>query len=311
MLEPKYGRLVIISRSGADGKAFPMHHSQVLIGRKETCDIRMQRPQVSKEHCVIRAVGSRLLLKSLGDNGTAVNNTELPVGQQRQLHPGDVITIVGRSLRYEQPRPSANAQTPPPQQQRLASLHRQTQSEIIRRPPIARAPAAALLSARRQPRDPAVARKFQRWNQHYDDDDDPFATGDSSNAFQRMAASVRQFNHSSGAEPDPAEPDPAALLPSGSPLRRTLSTGGPQLLHVPMTQLAIAHEPDSDEVPTEPEPESDSDAGLPPPPKATPKPPARVHSTPSMRRLLQSEASSAARKSVRFGPPLSPELFDT
>ncbi|KAI8318985.1 hypothetical protein GQ54DRAFT_299698 [Martensiomyces pterosporus] len=58
MSEPRHGYLVIISRSGADGKAFPMHNTRVLIGRKETCDIRMQRPQVSKEHCVIRATGN-------------------------------------------------------------------------------------------------------------------------------------------------------------------------------------------------------------------------------------------------------------
>ncbi|KAJ2342420.1 antigen identified by monoclonal antibody Ki-67, partial [Coemansia sp. RSA 2618] len=293
MPEPKHGHLVIISRSGGDGKAFPMHNSRVLIGRKETCDIRMQRPEVSKEHCVIRIADGAVVLKNLSENGTSVNDHALAAGQQHTLKTGDVITIVGRSLRYEQPRPgSSTLQTPPQPLRRLASLHR-PQSEVISRPHIRREPISnALFTGRRMPRDPEVARKFRAWDAHYADDDDPFSasaeSAASTSAFQRMAASVQRFN-SAGA--------------TCSPLKRTVSNGGP-LLHTPTDTGGDS----SDEVPTEPEPESESEQE-PDPVRAQPV--QHVQRTPSIRRILMTDMSSAARKSVRFGPPLSPEVFDT
>ncbi|KAJ2151461.1 antigen identified by monoclonal antibody Ki-67 [Coemansia sp. RSA 637] len=278
MAEPTHGKLVIISRTGADGKAFPMHSSRVVIGRKETCDIRMQRAEVSKEHCVIRVNDGRVVLTNLSDNGTAINEAGLTAGQQHTLQSGDVITIVGRSLRYER----AQVHTPLSPHRRLASLHR-PQSEIISRPQIRRDPiGSALFTARRAPRDAETARKFRLWNEHYDDD--PFSTAGeseaSTSAFQRMAASVQRFN---------------AGRTTCSPLRRTVSNGGPMLLQTPEGDGS------SDEVPTEPESEPEPEA----PPSLMQQP-----RTPIARRVIMSDILSAARKSVRFGPPLRPELFD-
>ncbi|KAJ1869063.1 antigen identified by monoclonal antibody Ki-67 [Coemansia sp. RSA 990] len=277
MAEPKYGSLVIISRSGGDGKAFPMHNSRVVIGRKETCDIRMQKPQVSKMHCVIRAVGKDVVLRNYGENGTSINNQAVPLGKQHILKHNDVITIVGRSLRYERP-PS----TPPQQQQRLASLNG-PQSEIIKRTidkPLIR---RQTFGGKRPSviGSPETARRFQKWNEHYKDD--PFAQGTSQNAFQQMARSV----HSFGIEPSKA-PD-LRCRSRASPLQRTRSVG------VPREHLPRPLEDSDSEVPTEPEPESDSE----------PKP---ALQTPIRSMLRQ---ASEARKSVRFGPQLSPELFDT
>ncbi|KAJ2080004.1 hypothetical protein H4R24_003376 [Coemansia sp. RSA 988] len=187
MTEPKYGYLVVVSRSGVDGKAFPIHNNRVLIGRKETCDIRMQIPQVSKEHCVIRVVNDKVVLTNLSENCTSINADTLEAGQQRALTKGDVITIVGRSLRYEKslttsrvtsaastvganPQPQVQNQT----QQRAVVLRtpqsaipsRMIDRPLIRRELIGGAQSVGRASSR-MPRDPETVKKFRLWDQHY------------------------------------------------------------------------------------------------------------------------------------------------
>ena len=46
-----FGRIVVIKRDGADGKSFPLTVSSCVFGRGDGCDIRIQQPNVSKEHC--------------------------------------------------------------------------------------------------------------------------------------------------------------------------------------------------------------------------------------------------------------------
>ncbi|KAJ1724926.1 antigen identified by monoclonal antibody Ki-67 [Coemansia erecta] len=185
--EPRYGHLVVIARSGADGKAFPMHSDRVVIGRQETCDIRMQRPEVSKQHCTIRVVDNKVVLRNLSENGTAVNARVLGVGQQATLGTGDVITVVGRSLRYEAPRHGPQPCTPQTRAQpRLQPPNTDSQLMAQRRAGQAsarlgnNAPASARRLDRRQlsagagaagivrpARNPETARKLKLWHEHY------------------------------------------------------------------------------------------------------------------------------------------------
>ena len=50
---PFYGSIVVIRRSGVDGSIFPLVSSECLLGRADGCDIRIQLPTVSREHCKI------------------------------------------------------------------------------------------------------------------------------------------------------------------------------------------------------------------------------------------------------------------
>ena len=43
----------MIRRSGVDGSIFPLVSSECMLGRDEGCDIRVQLPTVSGEHCKI------------------------------------------------------------------------------------------------------------------------------------------------------------------------------------------------------------------------------------------------------------------
>ncbi|XP_062957692.1 proliferation marker protein Ki-67 [Cynocephalus volans] len=94
------GHLVTIKRSGVDGPHFPLSLRTCLFGRGIECDIRIQLPVVSKQHCKIEVKDQEAILYNLSStNPTQVNGSaiEEPV----QLKHGDVITIVDRSFRYE------------------------------------------------------------------------------------------------------------------------------------------------------------------------------------------------------------------
>ncbi|EPQ17831.1 Antigen KI-67 [Myotis brandtii] len=94
------GRLVTIKRSGLDGPHFPLSLSTCLFGRGIECDIRIQLPVVSKQHCKIEVNDQKAVLFNFSaTNPTQVNGSAIdgPV----QLKHGDVITIIDRSFRYE------------------------------------------------------------------------------------------------------------------------------------------------------------------------------------------------------------------
>lgn len=63
----------------------------MLIGRHPECDVRLERPQISRRHCCVAQAYDRLLIRDLGSrNGVRVNGR---VVQESPLHPGDEVAI--------------------------------------------------------------------------------------------------------------------------------------------------------------------------------------------------------------------------
>ncbi|MDZ4686455.1 MAG: FHA domain-containing serine/threonine-protein kinase [Planctomycetaceae bacterium] len=80
-----------------NGATISLGHDQVVLGRGEDCDVRIQSTAVSSRHCELRFDGFHWWISDLGSrNGTQVNGA--PVKQQL-LNDGDVI-LLGNSLRY-------------------------------------------------------------------------------------------------------------------------------------------------------------------------------------------------------------------
>ncbi|KAJ1919110.1 antigen identified by monoclonal antibody Ki-67 [Mycoemilia scoparia] len=100
----KYGSIVVLKSSGADSKVFQMDRRECLFGRKDFCDIRIQVPQVSNEHCRIYITkNNRAYLSNLSINGTKVNDEDIAIGATRQLNHKDVLTVGTRRFRFEYP----------------------------------------------------------------------------------------------------------------------------------------------------------------------------------------------------------------
>nr|XP_019938705.1 PREDICTED: proliferation marker protein Ki-67 isoform X2 [Paralichthys olivaceus] len=99
---PLHGKIVVIKRSGGDGTEFPLT-ATCLFGRKPDCDIRIQLPQVSKEHCRIDLNENKeVVLTNLSSvNPTRINGEALQ--QSERLKHGDLITVIDRSFRFEYP----------------------------------------------------------------------------------------------------------------------------------------------------------------------------------------------------------------
>ncbi|XP_009474037.1 PREDICTED: antigen KI-67 [Nipponia nippon] len=100
---PLFGNIVVIKRNGTDGISFPLTASSCLFGRRTECDIRIQLPQVSKEHCKIEVNENK---EAILTNLSTVNPTQLNGGCFQQPVPlkhGDVLTIIDRSFRFEYP----------------------------------------------------------------------------------------------------------------------------------------------------------------------------------------------------------------
>ncbi|XP_061857696.1 proliferation marker protein Ki-67 isoform X2 [Colius striatus] len=129
---PLFGKIVVIKRNGADGISFPLTASSCLFGRRTECDIRIQLPQVSKEHCKIEINENK---EAILTNLSTVNPTQLNGGCFQQPVPlkhGDVLTVIDRSFRFEYPLQSTprKRRSRSPKDETLQVLHVQQVAEV-------------------------------------------------------------------------------------------------------------------------------------------------------------------------------------
>ena len=81
------------------GDVIPLIRDQMSMGRRESCDICLEFPNVSGLHCELSFKQGYWFIQDLGStNGIKVNGTRV---QKRALSPGDTITIAKRTFRIE------------------------------------------------------------------------------------------------------------------------------------------------------------------------------------------------------------------
>jgi pSer/pThr/pTyr-binding forkhead associated (FHA) protein len=84
---------VLIILSGKhQGKRLTIPEGETLIGRDESCQIRLATNEVSRQHCRLVCKGDQITLQDLGSrNGTLVNN--VAVHGEVQLSPSDTFRV--------------------------------------------------------------------------------------------------------------------------------------------------------------------------------------------------------------------------
>ncbi len=89
----------------------------LLVGRHPDCDIRINRPEISRRHCCLALAWDRMLIRDLGSrNGLRVNGK---VVEEWHLEAGDEVAIGPVIFRFEQevtpppPPPSPKKPSPP------------------------------------------------------------------------------------------------------------------------------------------------------------------------------------------------------
>jgi pSer/pThr/pTyr-binding forkhead associated (FHA) protein len=81
------------------GQAIAIVKDMTLVGRKDSCDLRIDHKSVSKMHCVIVKTDGLLLVRDLGStNGTRVNGTRV---RRAALLPNDQLGIAHFKFKVE------------------------------------------------------------------------------------------------------------------------------------------------------------------------------------------------------------------
>lgn len=94
------------------GDPIPLVRSEMTVGRRPTCDVRLDFDNVSGKHCVLRLLNGIWNIRDLGStNGTSVNGSR--ISSEHSVMPDDEFGISGRLYRidYEPSGPTAFSDT--------------------------------------------------------------------------------------------------------------------------------------------------------------------------------------------------------
>ncbi|MBX3411269.1 MAG: FHA domain-containing protein [Pirellulales bacterium] len=103
-----YGELV----PTGGGDTIPLKKKNVLIGRRESCDIVLRFPNVSAHHCQLTVNGGYWYVKDLQSrNGVKVNGARVT---EKRLDPGDTLAVAKHVYTVEYAPMDLGAVGPPP-----------------------------------------------------------------------------------------------------------------------------------------------------------------------------------------------------
>jgi pSer/pThr/pTyr-binding forkhead associated (FHA) protein len=106
-----YGELIPIG----GGDSIPLLKPQLLVGRRESCDIVLRFANVSAHHCQLLFENGYLYVKDMhSSNGIKINDLRVEKGQQRRLSPGDVLAVAKHRYRVDYDPAELGAVGPPP-----------------------------------------------------------------------------------------------------------------------------------------------------------------------------------------------------
>jgi len=101
---PSGPSLVVLGDGPARGRRIALAKERILVGRDPTCDVRIDRPRVSRLHAALRHRDSTVVVTDLGSaGGTFVNG--MAVIAPSELRHGDVVAFADVPLRYDSGQP--------------------------------------------------------------------------------------------------------------------------------------------------------------------------------------------------------------
>mgnify|MGYP003330329378 CR=1 FL=1 len=99
---------LIIQSGKLKGKRLVLPAKEMVVGRDESCDLRIASSLVSRKHCVIKNSPEGIVVTDLeSQNGTHVN--DMPISEPTLLHEGDVLRIGSTVLAVPLPKKPKSA----------------------------------------------------------------------------------------------------------------------------------------------------------------------------------------------------------
>ena len=109
-LENRGVRGKLIPQGGGD--PIPLLKDELLIGRRESCDIVLRFANVSAHHCQLLVKGGYFYVRDMQSrNGVKVNNIKV---SEKRLDPGDILSVAKHSYELEYSPADLGAVGPPP-----------------------------------------------------------------------------------------------------------------------------------------------------------------------------------------------------
>jgi adenylate cyclase len=100
------------------GDPIPLLKKELLVGRRESCDICLRFANVSAHHCQFSCRGGYWYVKDLDSrNGTKVNGKRVT---DKRIDPGDMVSVAKHSYRFMYSPASLGAVGPPPPEEKEA-----------------------------------------------------------------------------------------------------------------------------------------------------------------------------------------------
>jgi adenylate cyclase len=108
-----YGELIPLGGGDPIPLPNPKKKRQLLIGRRESCDIVLRFANVSAHHCQLMNESGYWYVRDLQSrNGIKINDVR--VQDQRRIDPGDILSIAKHKYRVEYDPADLGAMGPPP-----------------------------------------------------------------------------------------------------------------------------------------------------------------------------------------------------
>ncbi len=99
--------LIVLSPDAERGRRIDIGHNMV-VGRGDRCDVHFDDPFISRTHAGLRLDGRSVFVQDLGSaGGTFVNG--VPAQVERELRPGDIVSLADVKLRYDTDGPAQNS----------------------------------------------------------------------------------------------------------------------------------------------------------------------------------------------------------
>ncbi len=84
--------ILIILSGKHQGKRMTLPEGEAVIGRDESCQIRLATNEISRQHCRLVCEGDHVVVHDLGSrNGTLIN--DVAIQGQSELQPGDILRV--------------------------------------------------------------------------------------------------------------------------------------------------------------------------------------------------------------------------
>ena len=109
---PQDAKLLGILSPMGGGDPVPLRKDEMSVGRRASCDIRLDFENVSGKHCTLRLLNGIWHVRDLGStNGTTVNGQRLDRDRDRAVLPDDELGISGHffSIEYDPATAVANS----------------------------------------------------------------------------------------------------------------------------------------------------------------------------------------------------------